>query len=213
MSISILHQQKELLLKNIYSYPEADGLPDHFVENILKIGFESGKLADIKWLKKMLSNAKKSHQIALAAKIIKEEKKKEKLKNIEQDKSEKKQEFLYYISKLPRFNGYSETFPKVSKSASFFIVREYGSWTFQAMSSLKDTKRIYSFWAVQFAATLSKIGIKKIVEVINNGEDLYEYVIKSEFYNESLIDRNRYFFEKEENKKKKEKQELIETTL
>lgn len=211
MSISILHQQKEMLLKNIHSYPEADGIPDHFIENILKIGFESGKLADIKWLKKMLSNAKKSHETALAAKLIKDEKKK--LKNIEQEKSEKKQEFLNYISKLPRFNGYSETFPKVSKSASFFIVREYGSWTFQAMSSLKDTKRIYSFWAVQFAATLSKIGIKKIVEVINNGEDLYEYVIKSNFYNESLSDRNRYFFEKEENKKKKEKQGLIETTL
>lgn len=195
----------EDLMNQLISMPEAKGLPEHFLKNILKIGVETSKISNVKWVKKMLSNAQKVHEQALIAQQAKLAKKtKLKIESVQvlsldenkvKTREEKAKIYKEMISQLPKFENIASTFPNIKKTAFFVIKKNYGTWTFQAMSILNDTKAIHSFWAIQFAAALSKIGLHKVLQIIKANENLYEYVTKSEYFKESEIERNRIYNE------------------
>jgi len=195
----------EDLMNKLVSMPEAKGLPEHFLKNILKIGVETSRISDVKWVKKMLCNAMKVHEQALIsqqaklAKKIKSQTEKTELKVLNESKVKSKEEkvkiFKDLIAQLPKFENSVSTFPNIKRTAFFEIKKNYGTWTLQAMSILNDTKAIHSFWAIQFAATLNKIGIYKVVQIIKANENLYEYVKKSEYFKESENERNKIYNE------------------
>lgn len=192
----------EELMNLLCAMPEAKGLPEHFLKNIIKIGSETSKLNDSKWVKKMLNNAQKVHEQALIAQQKKVEKKlnnqiasREVKSQQNNSKEERIKEFNEFLSKLPKFENATTTFPNIKRTALFAIKKNYGTWTLQAMSILNDTNAIHSFWAIQFAAALHKTGIKKVVQIITSNENLYESIINSDLFKESENERNRVYNE------------------
>ncbi|BBH54695.1 hypothetical protein [Fluviispira sanaruensis] len=206
------------LNEKILKLKEAEGLPESFILNIIKIANEQDKFSDQKWIKKMLINAKIKHEQQSKYKIKKEfnnkdQNKIEKInllnKESKQSFSEKNFQIIEAQKCLPYLEKYPKVFPRVSFAALVFIQKKYGFWTLRMLSVLEDKNKIYTNFAIKFASVLStEINIQNCIDLglHKNPELLYKTVVSNPKYieNKSEIEKyhewkkNEYFERKKE---------------
>lgn len=191
----------------ILKMKEADGLPDSFIENILKIANEQEKFSDLKWIKKMLINAKVKYEQQLKIKLKKQnEIKIEKTKPL---KLEEKFQFIEALKELPYIENYPKLFPRVSFAALVFIQKKYGFWTLRMLSVLEDKSKIYTNFAIKFTSVLfSEINLQECIklELHKNPDLLYKTIVSNNKYVDNKCEiekfnnwkKNEYFERKRE---------------
>lgn len=199
----------------ILKMKEAEGLPDSFIENIVKIANEQKKFSDFRWARKMLVNAKVKYEQQLKVKPKKQvEIKPESITSL---KCVEKQQYLMdknfplneILKALPFIENYPKLFPRVSFAALVFIQKKYGFWTLRMLSVLEDKNKIYTNFAIKFTSVLySEIGLQECIkaELHKNPDLLYKTIVSNSKYKDSKSEiekflnwkKNEYFERKKE---------------
>ncbi len=190
---------QEYIKKIILTYPEANGLPENIIQNIAKIAVLQNKVDKPAWILKMVYDAKKKFEQSLAAKKLKIESKVQenkssiKRENLKEDKVLffKKDELEHHLPYIKNLRGY---YPKLSNVTWFYILENYAQWPLIVMSIFPERDRLFPQWAVQCAATLSDIGLKKILELNlhKNADELYRYLKENGNFKDHHIHRSKY---------------------
>ncbi len=192
------------LNEKILKMKEAEGLPENFILNIIKIANEQNKFSDQKWIKKMLINAKIKLEQQSKYKTKKEFGNKnlnkiEKInlldKECKQTFSEKNLQIIEAQKYLPFLEKYPKVFPRVSFAALVFIQKKYGFWTLRMLSVLEDKNKIYTNFAIKFASVLAtEINIQNCINLglHKNPELLYKTVVSNQKYIENKIEIEKY---------------------
>lgn len=217
-SCELVSQEKMQAI--ILSYPESQGLPEKVIANIVNIALAQNKEGDKKWILKMLSDAQKKHQQALAAKALKDAKKQtadiftvnrlinKKIKTpveagVHESDTQKKpkkkfDEPLFQKDPdehlLPYVEDLRSLYPKLKNSAYFYILHEFGIWPLRLMAIFPDRDRLFPQWTIQAAATLKDVGLKKILELgLDKDPDvLYRFLKREAGFYDNYYHRIRY---------------------
>jgi hypothetical protein len=207
----MIAEYKDKILK----MKEAEGLPDSFIENIVKIANEQEKFSDLKWVRKMLVNAKVKYEQQLKVKSKKQVEIKPEsitsLKYVEKQQylNEKNFQLNEILKELPYIENYPKLFPRVSFAALVFIQKKYGFWTLRMLSVLEDKSKIYTNFAIKFTSVLySEIGLQESIkaELHKNPDLLYKTIVSNGKYIDSKSEiekflnwkKNEYFERKKE---------------
>ena len=147
----------------------------------------------------MVYDAKKKFEQSLAAKKLKIESKGQESKssikreNLKEDKVLffKKDELEHHLPYIKNLRGY---YPKLSNVTWFYILENYAQWPLIVMSIFPERDRLFPQWTVQCAATLSDIGLKKILELNlhKNADELYRYLKENGNFKDHHIHRSKY---------------------
>ncbi len=194
----MIAEYKDKILK----MKEAEGLPDSFIENIVKIANEQEKFSDLKWVRKMLVNAKVKYEQQLKVKPKKQVRTKP--ENITSLKCVDKQQYLIdknfqlneILKELPYIENYPKLFPRVSFAALVFIQKKYGFWTLRMLSVLDDKNKIYTNFAIKFTSVLySEIGLQESIkaELHKNPDLLYKTIVSNSKYIDSKSEIEKFF--------------------
>lgn len=190
---------QDIIKKIILTYPEANGLPENIIQNIAKIAAQQNKFDKPSWILKMLNDAKKKFEQSLMAR-----KTKIGIGNKETvcDKSfvkEVKSKVLFFKKDeleygLPYIKNLRNYYPKLSNITWNYILENYSQWPLIVMTIFPERERLFPQWTVQCAATLSDIGLKKILDLNldKNPDELYKFLKENGDFQKHHSHRKKY---------------------